>query len=232
MNWDLYINFFVALLAIINPLAIIPIWSELTSDTSNKVRLRVASLLILFSILALSAFLIGGEYILEFFGIDLVVFKIAGGVLLMTTGIKMIEGTNVKMPEKDDTEGSSLQIAKVRFRKIIVPMGIPILVGPGSITTVFLFGFGLDSLVDMGALVGILLICLITLFFGLISSYWFERKIDPIVFTAITRLFGIIVTAIAFQFILEGLGETFPNWVNSSSPINDSNGNMPGNNTN
>ena len=70
----------------------------------------------------------------------------------MTTGIKMIEGSNVKLPEKDDIKGTSLQLAKVRFRKIIVPMGIPILVGPGSITTLFLFGFGLESLIDIVAL--------------------------------------------------------------------------------
>ncbi len=228
MNWDLYVNFFIALLAIINPLAIIPIWSELTSDTSNKVRVRIAGLIIGFSIISLTIFLVAGEYILGFFGIDLIVFKVAGGVLLMTTGIKMIEGTNVKLPEKEDMEGTSLQIAKVRFRKIIVPMGIPILVGPGSITTVFLFGFGLESIIDIVALTAILIICLLALFFAFTSFYWIERKVDPIVFTTITRLFGIIVTAIAFQFILEGLGEIFPNWVNSSSPISDSNNNAPG----
>ncbi|MFW5773100.1 MAG: MarC family protein [Tangfeifania sp.] len=232
MNWNLYVNFLIALLAIINPVAILPIWSELTSDKSNKVRIRVASLLIGFSIISLTTFLIAGKYILSFFGIDLVVFKVAGGILLMTTGIKMIEGTSVKMPENDDAEGTPLELAKVRFRKILVPMGIPILVGPGSITTVFLFGFGLESLVDIGALTIILVICLIALFFAFTSSYWIEKKIDPIVFTAITRLFGIIVTAIAFQFILEGLGEVFPNWVNSSSPIIDSNNNAPNPETN
>ena len=74
MNWDLYLSFFIALLAIINPVVIISIWSELTSDISNKVRNKVASLLIIFSIMSLSIFLVGGEYVLGFFGIDLVVF--------------------------------------------------------------------------------------------------------------------------------------------------------------
>jgi len=227
MNWDLYISFFIALLAIINPMAIIPIWSELTSDTGNKVRVRVAVLLIGFSIISLTLFLVGGEYILGFFGIDLVVFQVAGGVLLMTTGMKMIGGSDVKLPEKDDIEGTSLQLAKVRFRKIIVPMGIPILVGPGSITTVFLFGFGLESLIDIVALTAVLIITLVALFFAFTTSYLIERKIDPLVFTAITRLFGIIVTAIAFQFILEGLSEIFPNWVNGSSPVIGSESNAP-----
>ncbi|HKK11103.1 MAG TPA: MarC family protein, partial [Bacteroidales bacterium] len=180
-----------------------------------------------FSIISLTTFLVAGKYILDFFSIDLIVFKVAGGVLLMTTGIKMIEGSNVKMPEKDDIDATPFQLAKLRFRKIIVPMGIPILVGPGSITTVFLFGVGVESWVDYGALAVILVICLVALFILFTSSFWIEGKVDPIVFTAITRLFGIIVTAIAFQFILEGLGELFPTWVNSSSPIIDSNNGAP-----
>jgi multiple antibiotic resistance protein len=219
MDWNLYVNFLIALLAIINPFSILPMWSELTSDANNNVRLRVASRLILFSIISLTVFLVAGKFILSYFGIDLVVFKVAGGVLLLTTGMKMIEGKNTKMRGIDDEEGTDLQLAKLRFRKIIVPMGIPFIVGPGSITTVFLFGFGLTSLVDIGALVAVLVIVLVALFFLFTSFYWVERKVDPIVFTAITRLFGIIVTAIAFQFILEGLGEIFPNWADSPSQI-------------
>ncbi len=219
MDWDLYVNFLVALLAIINPFSILPMWSELTSDASNKVRLKVAVRLIIFAIISLTVFLVAGKYILSYFGIDLVVFKVAGGVLLMTTGIKMIEGRNVKLTEKEIEEGTDLELARLRFRKIIVPMGIPFIVGPGSITTVFLFGFGLTSVVDIGALIAILVIVLVVLFFLFTTFFWVESKIDPIVFTAITRLFGIIVTAVAFQFILEGLGEIFPNWANSPSQI-------------
>ncbi len=227
MDWNLYVSFLIALLAIMNPLSILPMWSELTSDASNNVRFRVAIRLILFSMISLTIFLVAGKYILSYFGIDLVVFKVAGGVLLLTTGMKMIEGKNVKMRGIDDGEGTDLELARVRFRKIIVPMGIPFIVGPGSITTVFLFGFGLTSLVDIGALIAILAICLVILFFLFTSFFWVERKVDPVVFTAITRLFGIIVTAVAFQFILEGLGEIFPNWANSPSEIIGSESNAP-----
>jgi len=229
MNWSLYANFLIAILAIINPVAILPMWTELTSDENYRIRLRIASLLIGFGIVALGGFLIAGKYILNFFSIDLQVFKVAGGILLLTTGIRMVEGTNVKLPDKNDEEGSPLHVAKVRFRKIIVPMGIPIIVGPGSIATVFLFGFGLDSWIDYGMLFIILMISMFILWAILTSSFWLEKKIDPIIFTVITRLSGIIVTAIALQFILEGLGEVFPNWINSSSPIFGPNDKIPEN---
>ena len=227
MNWELYTNFLIAILAIINPVAILPMWSELTKDENFKIRFRVASLVIGFAIITLTGFLVAGKYVLNFFSIDLMTFKVAGGILLLTTGIKMVEGSNVKLPNQDDEEGSPLQVAKVRFRKIIVPMGIPIIVGPGSITTVFLFGFGLNSWTDFGMLSFILIASLLILLIILSSSYLLEKKLDPIIFTVITRLSGIIVTAIALQFILEGLGEIFPNWVNNSSPITDTNNNMP-----
>ncbi len=225
MNWNLYINFMVAVIAIINPLTILSLWSQLTYDVPRRVRLRTASILIGFAFIVLTTFLTGGKYILDFFSIDLMVFKVAGGILLLTTGIKMVEGLNVKMKDHEDGEGTPFQMAKMRFRKIIVPMAIPIIVGPGSITTMLLFGTGLNWWGDYGVLTLILFVFLIALLVVLVASSWIEKKIDTVVFTAITRLLGIIVTAIALQFILEGLGQVFPNWLNSNSPVYDSNGN-------
>ena len=222
MSWNLYLNFFVAIIAILNPLTILSLWSELTNDVPRRVRLRTASLLLGFAMLVLTGFLVGGKYILNFFSIDLMVFKVAGGVLLLTTGIKMVEGLNVKLKNKEDGEGTPLELAKIRFRKIIVTMAIPIVIGPGSTTTMLLFGSGIQVWLDYGILTGILFLFLSALLILLVASSWIEKKVDSIVFTATTRLLGIIVTAIAMQFILEGLGEVFPNWLNSSSPVFDS----------
>lgn len=213
------------MLAIINPIGLVPLWSELTNDTYFKVRQRLGILIIGFSIIVLIMFLIGGEYILNFFSIDLTVFKVAGGILLLITGIKRVEGKDIKLQDKDDGEGSTLQMAKNRFRKILMPMGIPSIVGPGSITTVMVFGSGNHSITDYGMLSVILIGSSLILLLTLISSAWLEKKVDAIAFTAITRLFGIIVTAIALQFMLEGLGDIFPNWVDHTSPVIDSNKN-------
>lgn len=215
-------NFLVAIIAILNPLTILSMWSELTNDVKKRsVRLRTASMLIGFAFIVLGGFLIGGKYILNFFSIDLMVFKVAGGILLLNTGIKMVEGINIKkkQDQDDDKDISPLQLAKIRFRKIIVPMAIPIVVGPGSITTMFLFGVGISAWFDYAVLTVVLAVYLSILLAILVGSSWIEAHIDKIVFTAITRLLGIIVTAIAMQFILEGLGELFPNWLNSNSPI-------------
>ena len=227
MNWNLYTNFFVAILAIINPLTILVIWSELTNDVKRPVRYRTAGFLLSFALVALTTFLIGGKYILNFFSIDLMVFKVAGGILLLLSGIKMIEGLDVKTKDADDNEGTVLQLAKLKFQKIIVPMAIPVLVGPGSITTMFLFGVGIENWLDYGMLSVILAVYFGILLVVLASTSWIETKIDNVVFTAVTRLLGIIVVAIALQFILEGLGEIFPTWIDSSSPVHKSNSPQP-----
>lgn len=229
MNWSLYSNFFVAVMAIINPLTILTIWSELTNDVNRKVRIRTAGFVIVFTFISLSVFLVGGKYILNFFSIDLMVFKVAGGILLLTTGIKMIEGIDVKMKKPDEQEDNPLKLAKLEFRKIIVPMAVPMLVGPGSITTMFLFGVGISNWLDYGVMTAVLAVYLVILMVVLSSASWVEHKVDNIVFTAITRLLGIIVTAIALQFILEGLGQVFPTWIDSSSPVFNPERNVPTN---
>ena len=82
------------------------------------------------------------------------IFKLAGGILLLLSGIKMNEGLDVKTKDADESEGTVLQLAKLKFQKIIVPMAIPVLVGPGSITTMFLFGVGIENWPGLWIVVG------------------------------------------------------------------------------
>ncbi len=221
MDWKFYLNFFVAFVSIINPITKIPIWSELTYDVPKNVRYRLSIMVVGVGIITLLLFLVAGKFILLFFSIDLMAFKVAGGILLLTTGIKMLEGTNIGLTNKDDGDGSPLHVAKIRLRKIFVPMVIPFIVGPGSLTIVLLYGAGDNHVIDYAMLSAIITVTLLILNLTLLTSRWLENKRDDIVFSALTRLFGIIVTAIAIQFMLEGLGEVFPNWTDQSSPVND-----------
>ncbi len=216
MNWDLYLNFLAAMLAIVNPIGIWPIWSELTNDEASRIRKRVAIMVILTAYFILVIFLIGGKYLLEFFSIELQVFKIAGGILLLYVGISMVRGSATQVRKSHFEEGSTKTIAKQRFREIIVPMGIPALAGPGSITTVIVFGNQAHSAIDYIFLAGMIFIAFLALLLVFLSSSYLEKNVDDIVFTVFTRTFGIIVTAIAIQFIVEAIGEIFPVLVKGS----------------
>lgn len=219
MNWDLYINFLAAMIAIVNPLGIWPIWSELTNDASAKVRRKIAYLVVGTAFLILIIFLVGGKYLLQFFSIELDVFKIAGGILLLFTGLSMVKGEASQLEDRKEEGDSYYSIAKQRFRKILVPIGIPMLAGPGSITTVILYGSTAGSLTDYVFLSIVVMISFIILLVVFLSSSFMEKNVDDIIFSVFTRVFGIIVAAIAIQFMVEGLGEVFPNWMEGSSAL-------------
>lgn len=221
VNWNLSINFLAAILAIVNPIGIIPIWQELTGDAHSVVRKKIALLVTMASLGILLIFLNTGSFLLEFFGIDLGVFKIAGGVLLLLTALSMIDGKATKLEDRDEKSDSNFGLAKERFRKIIVPLAVPMLCGPGSITTVLLYGARVDTILNYAALSAILIISFFMLYLILAFSYKLEAKVDNLFFVTFTRVFGIIVAAIAIQFGVEGLGEVFPAWLGTDSPIAD-----------
>lgn len=219
MNTHLYLNFLAAMMAIVNPIGIWPIWSQLTNDQASAIRNRVAFLVVLTSYVILLLFLFSGRYILEFFSIDLQIFKVAGGILLLNTGISMVRGTASQLTDRKEDGTSNMSIAKQRFKKIVVPIGIPALAGPGSITTVIVFGTKASTTMDFIILPAVVFVSFLALFVVFLNSLYLERKVDDIVFTIFTRIFGIMVTAIALQFMLEGLGQVFPGLMGAGSVL-------------
>lgn len=212
MNVDFLLNFTAAIVTIINPIGLVPIWKELLGDTHKSVRIRVALMVIGSSLLVLLIFLNFGKGLLNFFQIDLEVFKVAGGVLLLITGISMVDGKVSQLKDRDEKGDSSLEIAKQRFRKVLVPLSMPMLAGPGAITTVIIFGSRAQLFLDYVGLSLVLLAVLLVLLLILNYSHYIEERLDDLVFVVFTRMFGVIVVAIAFQFILEGLGHIYPMW--------------------
>ncbi|GEO20078.1 MarC family protein [Cyclobacterium qasimii] len=219
MDWNLNLNFLAAMLAMVNPIGLIPIWYEMTGDATPKVRRKIALMVTGTSFLTLLLFLILGEYILVFFNIDIEVFKIAGGFLLMFTALSMINGSATKLEELKEEADTNFGLAKLRFEKVMVPLVIPMLAGPGSITTVLLYSFRASGSTTYLGLSGVLLLSYFLLFLVFSFSYKVENKVDDIIFVGFTRLFGLIVAAIAVQFMVEGLGEVFPNWMEGGSAV-------------
>lgn len=207
------------MVAIINPLGIWPMWSELTNDASPRVRKRIAFLITGTTYIILIFFLIVGKYMLKFFAIDMEVFKIAGGILLLFTGLSMLQGDATQLKDRMEKGDTDFSLAKQRFRKILVPIGIPMLAGPGSITTVILYGSLSGSFMDYASMSIIVMLSFAVLLVLFLKSSFLEKNVDNIVFVVFTRIFGIIVTAIAVQFMVEGLGEVFPSWMEGHSAL-------------
>lgn len=213
MNLDLISNFVIALLAIVNPVEKIPLWVEASEGGSREFRWRLAGLIILSSAVILLIFLFLGRQLLIQLHIELASFKIGGGLILLQFGFSMLRGKAVKISEDDNNGSDDLKSSVLkRFREIFIPIGVPVIAGPGAITTVIIYGYQSDSLLTSVFLCLAVLGVLAALFLTLITGPAIQKITGDLSLNLVSRIFGMILIAIAVQFMVGGLKEVFPGW--------------------
>lgn len=211
--WELSVNFFIALFALIDPVGNVPIFAAATSGATPAQRRRVALYIAAFITVFLTFFYFTGLAILEFFGISMSAFRIAGGVLLFLLGLDMTREDFLASMGAVDPEakaGEALDVrsyARQRFERLIVPFAMPLLIGPGAISTVIIqageakelgvYGTG----AGFGAIVAVGIATLI--------SFWLTgpitKALGRIGMVIVIRVLGLILCAMAVQFIFIGL---------------------------
>jgi multiple antibiotic resistance protein len=186
------------------------------------VRTRLALLVTGTATVLLLAFLLFGQRILAFLGLDIPSFRVGGGVIVLLIGIDMLRGQAIDV-DTDSSGGNkdAFDRAKARFREIVVPVAVPILAGPGSITTALLFGIQADQWSERLLLGGLLMAVMGVVLALLLAGHRIQDALGPLLLNVQTRIWGLLVTAMAAQLILVGLGESFPNWLDSASPLVD-----------
>jgi multiple antibiotic resistance protein len=213
MNLDLISNFVIALLAIVNPVEKIPLWVEASKGGSREFRWRLAGLIILSSAVILLIFLFLGRQLLIQLHIELASFKIGGGLILLQFGFSMLRGKAVKISGDDNNESDDLNSSVLkRFQEVFIPIGVPVIAGPGAITTVIIYGYQSDSFLTSSLLSLAVLGVLGLLFFTLITGHAIQKITGDLSLNLVSRIFGMILIAISVQFMVEGLTEVFPGW--------------------
>lgn len=201
MDFTLYVQMAVALFTILDPFAVIPIFITLTDGLSDEERKKIIrkTMTAVGVILLISA--IAGNYILAFFGIDIYSFKIAGGILLLLISLNMLQakGSLVKTTAKEETEAMEKEDISV------VPLAIPLLSGPGAISTVIVFSSSMQTLGSKISLLGIIIIVTLSLWPVLHLSKWISQRIGRTGINIAIRIMGLILASIAVKFILEGI---------------------------
>lgn len=214
-------NYFLAMIAIVNPLGKVPIWVQASEGLEPSVRLRLALLVTGTATLLLALFLLFGREVLSFLGLDVPAFRVGGGVVILIFGIEMLRGSVVDIGTDDGGSGDALEKAKRRFRDVAVPVAVPILAGPGSITTAMLYGFRAEDWLDRGLLAAVL-VGVMTLVLGvLLSGHRIQEVVGELALNVQTRIWGLLLTVIAAQMIIVGVGESFPALLTHESPIAD-----------
>ena len=198
-----YTKMFISLFAIIDPVGTIPIIIAFTVGMTAQKRERVGLVASLAVFGILLAALLLGEAILEFFSISIHSFRTAGGILLLLMSVKMLLGNKETLtPDDIDTDGTS-SIA-------IVPLSTPLLAGPGAISTVILDAHKSSGAAHYSMMALVLVALSFTVWLTFLIAPWVSQRLGTMGSNIVTRLMGLLLAAIAVEFIAGGLRGLFP----------------------
>jgi multiple antibiotic resistance protein len=210
MDTILISTFTASLFALLNPLGILPIFISYTAKEKRSVQRWLALFLTLTVWALLMFFLLTGGALLKFFGITLDSFRIAGGILLLIIGIGLVNGNDRKAIQDiaANAQNSDLLEAGLVYRKIVVPLAMPLLVGPGAIANVILYGSATQNKKEWelfgGLIAAITAICCLV-FAILLIGRSLQRIVGDVGLSIATRILGLLIAAIGVQFITTGL---------------------------
>jgi multiple antibiotic resistance protein len=203
---ELFISAFITFFVVIDPPGCAPIYASLTSNVPPRDRRIMAIRAILVAAIILLVFALFGEQMLSALGISLDSFRIAGGIMLFLIALEMV--FEKRTERREDRAQEIIEQPEIEDVSIF-PMAMPMIAGPGSIAAVMLLtsqNDGIDNaLVILGALGSVLLLTLI----GLIAAGPLMRILGNKVEAVITRVLGVLLGALAVQFVVDGLIASF-----------------------
>jgi multiple antibiotic resistance protein len=197
---------FGSLFSIVDPFAAVPVFLALTGSQPRKTQALTALRASTTCFVILSLFGLAGTLIFRFFGITLPAFKIAGGILLFGVGLEMMRA---KRSDTRTTNEETLE-AETKDDVGLIPLGLPLLSGPGAIATVMVLVGKAKDLPERLSLLAIIALVSAITFLTLRSASMVARVLGKTGMNIIGRVMGLILAAVAMQFVLDGLHEAFP----------------------
>jgi multiple antibiotic resistance protein len=198
MDTAYLISAFVTLFVVIDPIGLTPIFIALTQDTDRRHRRMVGlrAIGIAFGLLTLFAFF--GEAVLEFVGISMPAFRIAGGILLFLTALDMLFERRTQR-RKDQADEEPFPDPSV------FPLAIPLIAGPGAIATMILLAGRTTGAVEMAGVLAVMAAVLVLALLLFLTADLIERALGRTGINVVTRLLGMLLAALSVQFVLDGL---------------------------
>lgn len=209
MDATAFVAILVSIFAIVNPVGVIPTFVALTAGYSHRERQAVIVKAVLVGCGVLLLFGLAGETIFRVFSITIPAFRIAGGILIFKVAFDMLQGERPKSDSNDHEIADALERENIG----ITPLGVPLLTGPGAITTVMILiashSAATDRLVVYGAVILVFVASFVLLLVGE-RLFGFMGRSGLQVFT---RIMGLILAALAVQFVVNGLTQALPGLV-------------------
>ena len=195
-----------AVFFVVDPMGVVPVFVAMTRRDSEEKRNRMARRASLTAFVILTVFAVAGTVIFRLLGVTLGAFKVAGGILLLLTSIEMLRAQQVRtriIPEEEQEGAEKDDVA-------VFPLAIPLLAGPGAIATVTaLMGRAGRTLFMVPVILSIAVTCAAS-YLMLRAATKISRFLGGTGLSVMNRVIGLIIGAIAVQFIFDGLKDTFP----------------------
>ena len=207
----LFLSAFVTLFVVIDPPGCAPIFASLTSGASNAQRRVMAIRSTVIAAVLLLVFALVGEKLLDTLGISLDAFRIAGGIMVFLIALEMVfeKRTERREGRADEISRKAAEEHRPVEDISVFPMAIPMIAGPGSIATVMLLvsrSQGIEqSIIVIAALLAVLVLTLA----ALVAAGPIMRVLGPRLEAMITRVLGVLLAALAAQFIIDGIRAAF-----------------------
>ena len=195
---------FTSMFVIVDPIAIIPVFLSMTERDSLQQQKRSAGLACAVAAGVLIVFALAGQWIFKFLGITMAAFQIAGSVLLLRIALDMLYANRARDRQSDE----EVEAGTAKDDVAITPLGVPMLAGPGAISTSLILLGQARGLAQHVALFASIVAVLGLSYYILRFASTGARRVNPLVLKLMTRLMGLLLAAVAVQFTLNGLAQT------------------------
>ena len=198
----------IALLAIVNPIGVLPFFIHFTQNLDAEQRRRTIRISALAACLVVALSALAGARIIAFFGISIASFQVGGGMLLLVSALQMLNAQPAESKPSDVVEGQ--QKADTGASIAVVPLTIPLLTGPATISTMVIYAERTRHWWEQAVLVGYGVVVGVATFAAFTASGRIARLVGPTGINVMTRLMGLILAALAVEIMADGLTHLFP----------------------
>jgi multiple antibiotic resistance protein len=201
-----YVKIFVAMVVIVNPLGIIPVFVTMTVSHNDRERKRIARIAAQTVAVVLIISTLLGERVLEMFGISIASFKVGGAILIMINAMAMMQAA----PSRDKQTPEEAEEAAAKASIAVVPLGIPLLAGPGAMSTIVIYASEKKAVLHLGAVVLVVLALALVTWIALRIATKVGRYMSTTTLNVATRIMGLLLAALAVEIFASGIVELIP----------------------
>jgi multiple antibiotic resistance protein len=198
----------IALLAIVNPIGVVPFFLHFTQNLSPAERQRTIRIAAVSAFVVIAVSALAGLKVIEFFGISLASFQVGGGALLMISALAMLNAQPAESKPGDLSDGAEKADAGASIA--VVPLTIPLLTGPATISTMVIYAEKTRHLWQLGVLVGYGVVIGLATWAVFSASERIGQVLGRTGINVMTRLMGLILAAMAVELLADGLVKLFP----------------------